>query len=338
MVEFQAVIMAAGTGSRMFPLTERIPKALLPVGNLPVIWYPINLLDKAGFEEIIIIVLDSAVTQFHQILPSVCNPKLKLDFVTILDDTDMGTADALRYIKDKIEKDVFVVSCDLVTDIALHHLADIHRSHDSTLSAFLAPVPQTSADREAANNPKAKKKTDSTGQLDYISIDSRENRLLFFATEADLDETLMIRKPLLKRYPCINIVKNLMDAHLYIIKKWVVDYLAENKSISSIKGELIPYLVNKQFQKHKKLNDIISESIDTSVQESSNIKLDIHDFAKEDDIMSYTREMSSWSGTLTDVDHTNSIRCHAYVMESGVCLRTNTVPLYMEANRQVQNF
>lgn len=38
-----------------------------------------------------------------------------------------------------------------------------------------------------------------TGQLDYISIDSRENRLLFFATEADLDETLMIRKPLLKR-------------------------------------------------------------------------------------------------------------------------------------------
>lgn len=63
------------------------------------------------------------------------------------------------------QKDVFVVSCDLVTDIALHHLADIHRSHDSTLSAFLAPVPQTSADREAANNPKAKKKTDSTGKI-----------------------------------------------------------------------------------------------------------------------------------------------------------------------------
>ena len=64
------------------------------------------------------------------------------------------------------QKDVFVVSCDLVTDIALHHLADIHRSHDSTLSVFLAPVPQTSADREAASNPKAKKKTDSTGKMD----------------------------------------------------------------------------------------------------------------------------------------------------------------------------
>lgn len=68
------------------------------------------------------------------------------------------------------QKDVFVVSCDLVTDIALHHLADIHRSHDSTLSVFLAPVPQTSADREAANNPKAKKKRDNTGKTETNRI------------------------------------------------------------------------------------------------------------------------------------------------------------------------
>ena len=68
-----------------------------------------------------------------------------------------------------LQKDVFIVSCDLVTDIALHHLADIHRSHDATLSTFLAPVPQTSADREAANNPKAKKKTDTTGAEEIMS-------------------------------------------------------------------------------------------------------------------------------------------------------------------------
>lgn len=58
---------------------------------------------KFDFAEIIIIVLDSALTQFHQILPNVCNQKLKLDFITIPDDEDMGTADALRHIRDKIE-------------------------------------------------------------------------------------------------------------------------------------------------------------------------------------------------------------------------------------------
>lgn len=337
MVKFQAVIMAAGTGSRMTPLTERIPKALLPVGNLPVIWYPINFLEKAGFEEIIIVVLDSALTQFHKILPNVCNQKLKLDFVSIPDDEDMGTAGALRHIKDKIEKDVFVVSCDLVTDVALHHLADIHRNHDASLSALLAPVPQTSADREAAANPKVQKKTVTTGQLDYISIDPKENRILFFSNEADLDETLVIRKPLLKRYPCINIVKNLMDAHLYIIKKWVVDYLAENKSIRSIKGELIPYLVNKQFQKPKKVESVMTGSaeMEGNFRESVNSKIDIYDFVEEDDVTLYTKELSSWSGTLTDIDHNNIIRCHAYVMKMGTCLRTNSVPLYMEANRQI---
>ena len=50
MSEFQAVVMAAGEGSRMYPLTEAIPKALLPVGNFPMIWYPINSFQKAGFE------------------------------------------------------------------------------------------------------------------------------------------------------------------------------------------------------------------------------------------------------------------------------------------------
>lgn len=52
MAEFQAVIMAAGRGSRMYPLTENFPKSILPVCNLPLIWYPLNLLEKSGFEGI----------------------------------------------------------------------------------------------------------------------------------------------------------------------------------------------------------------------------------------------------------------------------------------------
>lgn len=49
-MEFQAVVMAAGGGSRMMDLTSSIPKPLLPVGNRPLLWYPLNLLERAGFE------------------------------------------------------------------------------------------------------------------------------------------------------------------------------------------------------------------------------------------------------------------------------------------------
>lgn len=51
-MEFHPVILAGGRGSRMFPLCEECPKALLPVGNRPLIWYPVQLLEKHGFEGI----------------------------------------------------------------------------------------------------------------------------------------------------------------------------------------------------------------------------------------------------------------------------------------------
>lgn len=49
-MEFQAVVMAVGGGSRMTDLTSSVPKPLLPVGNKPLIWYPLNLLERVGFE------------------------------------------------------------------------------------------------------------------------------------------------------------------------------------------------------------------------------------------------------------------------------------------------
>lgn len=49
-MELQAVLMAAGGGSRMMDLTYNTPKPLLPVGNRPLIWYPLNLLERVGFE------------------------------------------------------------------------------------------------------------------------------------------------------------------------------------------------------------------------------------------------------------------------------------------------
>ena len=45
--------------------------------------------------------------------------------------------------------------------------------------------------------------------------------------------------------------------------------------------------------------------------------------------------MSSWCAENHDSGTGTSIRCHTYVMNGGVCIRTNTVPFYMEANRQV---
>ena len=57
--EFQAVVMAAGTGSRFTELTSQRAKCLLPLGNLPMVWYPLNLLHRIGFQEVIVVVAEA---------------------------------------------------------------------------------------------------------------------------------------------------------------------------------------------------------------------------------------------------------------------------------------
>ncbi len=51
----KGIVLAGGTGSRLYPLTKVTNKHLLPVGQKPMIYYPIEKLIQAGMEEILIV-------------------------------------------------------------------------------------------------------------------------------------------------------------------------------------------------------------------------------------------------------------------------------------------
>ena len=51
----KGIVLAGGTGSRLFPLTKVTNKHLLPVGKKPMIYYPIEKLIEAGMDEILIV-------------------------------------------------------------------------------------------------------------------------------------------------------------------------------------------------------------------------------------------------------------------------------------------
>lgn len=98
--EFQAVILAAGRGTRLPEVMGELPKCLLPIGPFPLLFYPLNLLQQHNFLEAIVIVVESEKVGIQQALER--TPlKIKLDFVTIPDESDYGTADSLRLVHDK---------------------------------------------------------------------------------------------------------------------------------------------------------------------------------------------------------------------------------------------
>lgn len=105
--EFQAVVLAGGRGSRYNELTGGThPKCLLPIGPFPMIFYPLHMLHRHGFQEIIVVVLEDERLEIQQTLER--TPiKAKLDFATLpADKSDkqekaQGTAHALKHISDR---------------------------------------------------------------------------------------------------------------------------------------------------------------------------------------------------------------------------------------------
>ena len=66
-------------------------------------------------------------------------------------------------------------------------------------------------------------------ERDLVGLDAETSRLVFLASISDFDDTVSMPRRLLRKHPHISMFSQLTDAHLYIIRKWVIDYLAYEK-------------------------------------------------------------------------------------------------------------
>ncbi|MEY4260028.1 MAG: hypothetical protein RL656_1001, partial [Bacteroidota bacterium] len=124
----KAMIFAAGLGTRLRPLTNNIPKALVPLNGIPLLELAIRRLKYYGFNEIII-----NVHHFADKIMAFLEEKNNFDIEIhisneekILLDTGGGLKNAAWFLKDE---PFLVVNADIVTNLNLADMVKFHQEH-----------------------------------------------------------------------------------------------------------------------------------------------------------------------------------------------------------------
>ncbi|HET9009408.1 MAG TPA: nucleotidyltransferase family protein [Nitrosarchaeum sp.] len=117
----KAVILAGGRGKRLRPITDYVPKPLIPLNNVPIIEWQIMYLKKFGVKEIIICTGYKA-EMIKSFLVMKNNLGIKIKFS--VEKTPLGTGGAIKQAGATIkDKSFFVLNGDTVTNINLDQLA-----------------------------------------------------------------------------------------------------------------------------------------------------------------------------------------------------------------------
>ncbi len=138
----KAMILAAGLGTRLRPLTHRRPKVLAPVWGLPMLEYWIFRLAHEGVESVVV----NAYHLSEQVADAVRGCKWPIPVEVSLERTLLGTGGGIRYALDLLGSEPFlVINGDIVCAL---DLASFYRNHiDSGVCVSLALH-----DHEAFNN------------------------------------------------------------------------------------------------------------------------------------------------------------------------------------------
>ena len=103
----KGVILAGGTGSRLFPLTKVTNKHLLPVGQYPMIYHPIYKMKNAGIMEILIVTGKEHMGDVVSLLGS--GYEMGLEFTYRVQDQAGGIAQALGLAEHFVGNDLCAV-------------------------------------------------------------------------------------------------------------------------------------------------------------------------------------------------------------------------------------
>lgn len=137
----KAMVLAAGLGTRLRPVTRSVPKPMVPVLNRPVMEHIIRLLARHGFAEVI-----ANIHWYPEVIREYFGDgsSLGIELSYSHEEELLGTAGGVRHASRFFDGDFLVISGDAMTDIDLAAMRDFHRSHGGIATLATRRVEDTS--------------------------------------------------------------------------------------------------------------------------------------------------------------------------------------------------
>ena len=133
-INIPTVIMAGGKGSRLKPLTNVIPKALVPVGEKPIMSVIMDRFNEAGTNEFHV-----SLNYKAQMLSDFYGKSYDGTSLNYFkEDKPLGTAGSLHLLHDKIKSTFFVTNCDIIIDQDYNEVLDYHKKNKNELTIVVA--------------------------------------------------------------------------------------------------------------------------------------------------------------------------------------------------------
>ena len=126
----RAVVMAGGQGSRLRPLTEELPKPMLPVGDKPLLQLIVEQLKQAGIRQVNVATHykgDVIAEHFKN------GEAFGVDIRYVKEDQPLGTAGALSLLEE-VDAPLLVMNGDILTRVDFRALLHFHREHKADLT------------------------------------------------------------------------------------------------------------------------------------------------------------------------------------------------------------
>lgn len=202
----KALILAGGFGTRLRPLTNKLPKPILPICNKPFLIYQIELLKKAGIEQIIL-ALHHQPEKIKSVLGN--GSKYGVELTYMIEHKPLGTAGAFKNAENHLDDTTIVLNGDSILDFDIRKFINEHKKRNAISTIALTTV----------NDPE-----------EYGVVEIERNGMVKSFNE----------KPSMK-----NLTSNKINAGVYLLERHILKMIDSDSYVMFEKDIFPSLLVNK---------------------------------------------------------------------------------------------